>query len=133
MLESKDDKIKSSENKEPTVKSSKTKNKKNSKTKESVKKPLSKRKLTDPDKIDNVSDQKDVLVVEDQVDSSEAIEEESNSKDEIIDTQDTPEIDHKEDKLEDLAKEDLEKEKPALEEEIIAYDKLSLEELTDSL
>jgi hypothetical protein len=133
MLESKDDKIKSSENKEPTVKSSKTKNKKNSKTKEFVEKPLAKEKLTDPDKIDNVSDQKDVLVVEDQVDSSEAIEEESNSKDEIINTQDTPEIDHKEDKLEDLAKEDLEKEKPAVEEEIIAYDKLSLEELTDSL
>ena len=40
MLESKDDKIKSSENKEPIAKSSKTKNKKNSNTKESVKKPV---------------------------------------------------------------------------------------------
>jgi len=32
-----------------------------------------------------------------------------------------------------VAKEDVEKEKPAVEEEIIAYDKLSLEELADSL
>ena len=68
MLESKDDKIKSSKNKEPIVKSSKTKNKKNSDTNESVKKPLAKETLTDPAELDNVSDQKNKIVVEESVD-----------------------------------------------------------------
>ena len=58
MLESKDDKIKSSENKEPIAKSSKTKNKKNSNTKESVKKPVVNEKIADPAELDNVSDKR---------------------------------------------------------------------------
>ena len=148
MLESKDDKIKSSKNKEPIVKSSKTKNKKNSDTKESVKKPLAKETLTDPAELDNVSDQKNKIVVEESVDSAKAIKEDSDSKEEIVNTQGILGIDHKENKLEEVAKEevakedvakedvekeDVEKEKLALEEVNIAYDKLSLEELADSL
>ena len=138
MLESKDDKIKSSENKEPIAKSSKTKNKKHTNTKESVKKPVVNEKLTDPTELDNVSDQKDEMVVEESLDSAKAIKEDSDSKEEIVNTQDTSVIDHEDNKLEDVAKEDVanedvEKEKPALEEVIIAYDKLSLEELADSL
>ena len=106
MLESKDDKIKSSKNKEPIVKSSKTKNKKNSDTKESVKKPVVNEKITDPTELDNVSDQKDEIVVEESVDSAKASKEDSDSKEEIVNTQDTSGIDKEENKLEDLAKED---------------------------
>ena len=138
MLESKDDKIKSSENKEPIAKLSKTKNKNNSNTKESVKKPVVTEKLAAPTELDNVSDQKDEIVVDESVDSAKASKEDSDSKEEIVNTQDTSGIDKEENKLEDLAKEDVvkedvAKEKPALEEVIIAYDKLSLEELADSL
>ena len=138
MLESKDDEIKSSENKEPIAKSSKTKNKKNSNTKESVKKPVVNEKLAGPTDIDNVSNQKDEIVVEESIESAKAIKGDSDSKEEIVNTQDTLGIDSKENKLEDVAKEDvakedLEKEKPAPDEVIIAYDKLSLEELADSL
>jgi hypothetical protein len=138
MLESKDDEIKSSENKEPIAKSSKTKNKKNSNTKESVKKPVVNEKLAGPTEIDNVSNQKDEIVVEESIESAKAIKGDSDSKEEIVNTQDTSGIDSKENKLEDVAKEDvakedLEKEKPAPDEVIIAYDKLSLEELADSL
>ena len=75
MLESKDDKIKSSENKEPIAKLSKTKNKNNSNTKESVKKPVVTEKLAAPTELDNVSDQKDEIVVDESVDSAKASKE----------------------------------------------------------